>query len=146
MNSHFENICRWHAERDIPVGASKFDDPQPRERRARLIAEEFCEAMEALGLIVETTVFGVEAKSIFFHRSRYRLNPKPIEFLDALADLDFVCDGSAVEFGWDMDEARRRVQVSNDTKPKERDENGKIIKGANFVPPDLRDLVYGSQS
>jgi len=46
---------------------------------------------------------------------------------------------------WDLDEALRRVHVSNlsklvDDKPLRR-EDGKVLKGPNYAPPSLIDLV-----
>jgi predicted HAD superfamily Cof-like phosphohydrolase len=46
---------------------------------------------------------------------------------------------------WDLDEALRRVHHSNlsklvDGKPLRR-EDGKVLKGPNYCPPDLLDLV-----
>ena len=68
------------------------------------------------------------------------------ELLDGLADLVYVTYGYAATFGWDLDEAIRRVHASNmsklgeDGKPIYR-EDGKVLKGPNFEPPDLKDLV-----
>ena len=66
--------------------------------------------------------------------------------LKELADLVYVCYGYADRFGWDLDEAVRRVHISNmsklddDGKPIFR-EDGKILKSTNYKAPDLRDLV-----
>jgi predicted HAD superfamily Cof-like phosphohydrolase len=51
-----------------------------------------------------------------------------------------------VEFGWDFDEAFKRVHESNMSKLDEegkpiRRQDGKILKGPNYQAPDLRDLV-----
>jgi NTP pyrophosphatase (non-canonical NTP hydrolase) len=63
-----------------------------------------------------------------------------------LADLVYVSFGYAATFGWDLDEALRRVHASNmsklgdDGKPIYR-EDGKVLKGDNYQPPSLKDLV-----
>jgi len=63
-----------------------------------------------------------------------------------LADLLYVIYGYAVTFGWDLDEAFRRVHESNmsklgdDGKPI-KDNNGKVMKGPNYKRPNLKDLV-----
>lgn len=67
--------------------------------------------------------------------------------LKELADLVYVCYGYADRFGWDLDEAFRRVHLSNMSKldpvtgkPIFR-EDGKILKSSAYKEPNLRDLV-----
>lgn len=68
------------------------------------------------------------------------------EILKELADVLYVTYGFAASHGWDLDEAFRRVHASNmsklglDGKPIYRDD-GKVLKGPNYEPPDLRDLI-----
>lgn len=68
------------------------------------------------------------------------------ESLKELADLIYVCYGYAATFGWNLDEAVKRVHESNmsklgdDGKPIYR-EDGKVLKGPNYKKPDLTDLV-----
>ena len=67
------------------------------------------------------------------------------EALKELADLVYVCYQLAAAVGWDLDEALDRVQASNmsklvDGKPIRR-EDGKVLKGPNYQPPNLIDLV-----
>lgn len=66
-------------------------------------------------------------------------------YLKELCDVCYVVVGTAVSFGWDFDEAFRRVHDSNmsklvDGKP-EKDSDGKVMKGPNYKPCDLGDLV-----
>ena len=65
--------------------------------------------------------------------------------LKELADLVFVCYQYAAARGWDLDTAMRRVFESNmsklvDGKPLRR-EDGKVLKGPNYQPPILDDLI-----
>ena len=66
--------------------------------------------------------------------------------LKELADLVYVCYQYAENIGWDLDEALDRVHRSNlskldaDNKPIYR-EDGKVLKGPNYKPPNLKDLV-----
>ena len=79
------------------------------------------------------------------------------EFLDAvadepdenqlkeLADLVYVAFQYAAARGWELDEALDRVYESNmsklvDGQPLRR-EDGKVLKGPNYKPPFLEDLV-----
>ena len=66
--------------------------------------------------------------------------------LKELADVIYVANGYAATFGWDLDEAVRRVHASNmsklgpDLKPVLRDD-GKVLKGDQYEEPDLSDLI-----
>lgn len=68
------------------------------------------------------------------------------ECLKELADLVYVAFQYAAAAGWDLDEALTRVHKSNLSKldenlrPIKRDD-GKVIKGPNYQPPSLIDLV-----
>jgi NTP pyrophosphatase (non-canonical NTP hydrolase) len=65
--------------------------------------------------------------------------------LKELSDLVYVCFQFAAALGWELDEALDRVHKSNlsklvDGKPLYR-EDGKCLKGPNYQPPYLSDLV-----
>lgn len=68
------------------------------------------------------------------------------EQLKELADLVYVCYQMAASQEWDLDEAMHRIHTSNmsklgeDGKPIYR-EDGKVLKGPNYEPPTLTDLV-----
>jgi NTP pyrophosphatase (non-canonical NTP hydrolase) len=62
-----------------------------------------------------------------------------------LADLVYVTYGYAATFGWNLDEAVRRVHASNMSKLDEDGqpifrEDGKVLKGPNYKEPYLEDL------
>tara|TARA_R100000008_G_C3533007_1_gene140342 strand:- start:3 stop:443 length:441 start_codon:yes stop_codon:yes gene_type:complete len=99
-----------------------------RTRQRNLITEEFKEFLEADGML-------------------FRSAPQfPQDCLKELADLVYVCYQYAANMGWDLDEAMHRVHTSNmsklgdDGKPVTR-EDGKVLKGPNYKPPNLEDLV-----
>ena len=102
-----------------------------REKRTyqkRLVIEEFKEFLEAEDLL-------------------FRDNPTiKAECLKELADLVYVCYQYAENMGWFLDEALDRVHKSNmsklgeDGKPVYR-EDGKVLKGPNYKPPTLTDLI-----
>ena len=93
-----------------------------------LIVEEFKEFLEADGML-------------FRHGNNVQ-----VECLKELADLVYVCYQYAANMRWDLDEALNRVHTSNmskldeDGKPIYR-EDGKVLKGPNYLPPNLDDLV-----
>jgi predicted HAD superfamily Cof-like phosphohydrolase len=93
-----------------------------------LIVEEFKEFLEAEQLLLKD-----------FTRNKE-------DCLKELADLVYVCYQYAANMDWDLDEAMDRVHKSNMSKlddngdPIYRDD-GKVLKGPNYAPPTLTDLV-----
>jgi predicted HAD superfamily Cof-like phosphohydrolase len=68
------------------------------------------------------------------------------ECLKELSDLVYVCYQYAANLGWDLDEALNRVHQSNMSKLDDNGnpiyrEDGKVLKGPNYQPPNLNDLV-----
>jgi len=93
-----------------------------------LIVEEFKEFLEADN---DMYLMGVKDKA---------------HCLKELADLVYVCYQYAENMSWDLDEALNRVHQSNMTKLDEDGdpiyrEDGKVLKGPNYKPPNLNDLV-----
>ena len=70
------------------------------------------------------------------------------EELKELADLVYVCFQYAENMEWDLEEAMNRVHKSNmsklglDGKPIYR-VDGKVLKGPNYAPPEMTDLING---
>jgi predicted HAD superfamily Cof-like phosphohydrolase len=96
--------------------------------QAKLIVEEYTEVIDALCL---------------FDQDNKQTHS---DLLKELADLVFVCYQAAENMGWDLDETMHRVFQSNMSKLDEegkpiRNEDGKILKGANYQAPNLLDLV-----
>ena len=82
-----------------------------------------------------------------FEEFKTAVNTEPYENeLKELADLVYVCYQYAENMEWDLDEALKRVHNSNmsklglDGKPIRR-ADGKVLKGPNYQPPNLIDLV-----
>jgi predicted HAD superfamily Cof-like phosphohydrolase len=67
--------------------------------------------------------------------------------LKELMDVHYMASALCVVFGWDEEEAFRRVQASNmskvwdDGKPRFHPVTGKILKPQSYQPPKLEDLV-----
>jgi len=111
---------------------SKYNLKNSADRATRavqhgLIVEEFKEFLQAEGML-------------FMHGRNHQEHA-----LKELADLVYVCYQYAENMGWFLDEALDRVHVSNmskldeDGKPIYR-EDGKVLKGPDYKPPDLSDL------
>ena len=102
-------------------------DRQNRAKQHSLIVEEFKEFLQAEGML-------------FMHGRNHQEHA-----LNELADLVYVCYQYAENMGWFLDEALNRVHESNmsklddDGKPIYRDD-GKVLKGPNYKPPNLEDL------
>ena len=68
--------------------------------------------------------------------------------LKELADLVYVAFQYAENMEWDLEEALHRVHKSNmsklglDGKPIRRSD-GKVLKGPNYQPPTLTDIING---
>jgi NTP pyrophosphatase (non-canonical NTP hydrolase) len=113
-------VFRLAAEQSIDP-----DDELTQDMQLTLIKEEFDELMEA-------------------HINEDTTSDKA-HTLKELADLVFVCYQYAIARNWNLDTAMKRVFESNmskfvDGKPLRR-EDGKILKGPDYKPPFLDDLV-----
>jgi len=113
-------VFRLAAEQSIDP-----NDEHTQEMQLTLIREEFNELLEA-------------------HINEDNDEDK-IHTLKELADLVFVCYQYAVARNWNLDIALTRVFESNMSKFVDgvalRREDGKILKGPNYHPPFLDDLV-----
>ena len=66
--------------------------------------------------------------------------------LKELSDLVYVCYQFAANKEWDLDEAMDRVHKSNMSKLDDNGQpiyrqDGKVLKGPNYKPPNLTDLL-----
>jgi len=126
MSSHQEQAISFRLAMGQPLNLFSRDVVKLQKT---LISEEYQELLAALYLASD---------DLGNKRARE-------EALKELADLVYVCYQLAAAVGWDLDEALDRVQASNmsklvDGKPIRR-EDGKILKGPNYQPPNLIDLV-----
>ena len=119
--SNGEMLKQFH-ETYLAERNRKWQEDGLEELASKLIAEEFKEFMDETG-------------------------DNQAALLKELADLVYVCYGYADRFGWDLDEAFRRVHLSNMSKldpvtgkPIFR-EDGKILKSSAYKEPNLGDLV-----
>ena len=107
-----------------PIGTTQ---EEILELQSNLIFEEFYEFFDAFDVLPRS----VEASA---------------DTLKELADLVYVCFQFAAAIGWELDEALDRVHKSNlsklvDGKPLRRPSDNKVLKGPNYQPPYLNDLV-----
>ena len=100
------------------------------DMQVELINEESCEFLEA-------------AEELFADPEDPKLRE---DLVKELSDLVFVCYQFAAAFSIDLDEAMTRVFESNMSKLDEQGnpiyrEDGKVLKGPNYMPPNLSDCV-----
>ena len=104
------------------------NDLNSRKMQKDLIVEEFKEFIEA-----------------DYNMAMMDINSRA-DCLKELADLVYVAAQYAENMDWDLEQALRRVHQSNmsklgeDGKPIRR-ADGKVLKGPNYEPPTLTDLV-----
>ncbi len=137
-------VTEFHRAFNLPIGGLDFMPDNDRVRlRARLIAEEFCEMLDAMfnldGKETQVNAIGVLLADII-QDSTVRVDMP--EFADALADLDYVIEGSRIEFGIDGAPVAAAVHAANmaklgpDGRPIVR-ADGKVTKPEGWTPPDI---------
>jgi len=133
MNDYESKVRDFHVAFDAAVDVP-FSEELLNLRRT-LIAEEVKE------------LFAEFDKAIAELRAGGTVSKKTCaEMMKEMADVQYVLSGSAVTFGLPIDKVYARVHDSNmsklgdDGKPLRR-EDGKVLKGPNYHPPVLDDLV-----
>jgi hypothetical protein len=117
-----EMVTDYHKTANLDIGTPFSEaDYELCNLRWELIEEEYKELMEEVDFVED--------------------------ILKEMADLVYVLYGAAVTFGWNLDEAVRRVHENNmgrciqpDGTIKRR-EDGKVIKNPEYPKVDLSDLV-----
>lgn len=117
-------VREWHEAFDVPVVDAPGIPESRLQMRLAILEEEVAELRAA-----------AEAGDM-------------VEVLDALCDIQYVLDGTFLEFGLHGVKGKAMVEVhaSNmsklgiDGRPVLR-EDGKVLKGPHFFPPDLASLL-----
>ncbi|WP_136444040.1 nucleoside triphosphate pyrophosphohydrolase family protein [Pacificoceanicola onchidii] len=117
-------VRAWHEAFEVPIKDSPVLPEDRVQMRLAILEEEVAELREA-----------VEAGDM-------------VEVLDALCDIQYVLDGTFLEFGMHgvKGAAMGEVHASNMSKLGENGapvlrEDGKVLKGPNFFPPNLRQFL-----
>ena len=122
-------VLEFHEAFNLPTGDRGDLTIELIDLRVKLLREELEE--------VETALYA------FYNEPCVE---REIDVLKEMCDLNYVLSGTAVVFGLDLEEAFYRVHESNmsklgdDGKPIYRDD-GKVLKGARYMPPFLEDLI-----
>lgn len=152
VKTGFQHVKAFHEAFGHPVH-QRPTVPSCEDVRLRLalILEEFIELTEACTKSESSTV---EALTTHLHHAMDRVRALQaddiqvdlVEVADALTDINYVTYGAGHCFGVDLDACMQVVQASNmsklgvDGKPI-YNEHGKIMKGPNYQPPDLTQVL-----
>jgi len=113
----------------------------------RIDLEGFLELVAGCGITVYAHGFPGELSDCAFISNGN--TPDPVEIADALGDGIYVKYGHAIERGIPLDDVLREIHRSNmsklgdDGKQILRDD-GKVLKGPNYSPPDIAKVLYGA--
>lgn len=168
--SHHRNsidlVRQFHTTFDHPVAkALTVGDAKLRRLRVLLIASELAELAQALGVPLEVEVKPVRMTALSKFEPTEMMNGMVqkvwvapaelcysdnlvdlVETADALGDLDYVVQGGNLVFGIPAGAVMYEIHSSNmskldlDGKPI-RDADGKIVKGPNYVPPNIKGVL-----
>lgn len=137
---HDTPVVEFHEVFGLPVAWSPTIPAEDRRKlRCKLLLEEVLEFCAASGFVVREQERDGQLKLELFALGG---PPDLVEAADGLADIRYIVDGSALEWGIPLEKCLREVHRSNmskageDGKPIIR-EDGKLLKGPNFTPPQL---------
>jgi hypothetical protein len=111
-----------------------------------MLAEEFHELAGAIFGPVWRRLLEVAVEFLLESNEPQNLTIDSVEVIDALTDISYLVEGRFVGVGVPSDAAFDEVHASNmsklgaDGKPIYR-EDGKILKGPNYCPPNLAPLL-----
>lgn len=132
-----EQVAEFHRAMKCPERSNPGEIPEERVRlRLKLIGEEFLELVYAM-----TDSKGDLSDAVAEFRETIDdaiIKVDMVKMTDALADLDYVVEGTRLEFGIDGDLIAGAVHAANMAKlggPTRED--GKILKPEGWKPPDI---------
>lgn len=138
-----KNVKEFHEAGNQPV----LDKPQipPEDRvilRGKLITEEYFETMEAL--FPELEEYFNHLKETVQEKIKEtnpdETPPNIVELADGLGDLDYVVEGTRLEFGINGEPVGMEIQRSNMAKFGPGSwirEDGKVMKPPDWTAPDI---------
>jgi len=149
--AHYERVKEFMrlAKQTGPENIS-LPDSKTRFLRAKLILEEAMETVRALGFNpyfipgMATTGYLDIKNNIGFTEQE----PNLVEILDGCADISVVTIGTLIACGCPDKPLLEEVDRSNLSKfstDYSFREDGKLLKGKDFVPPDIRAIVNNNE-
>lgn len=133
MKTHCDMVREFMTEvagQACPTVPTKLDTDTLR-LRLRLIAEEADELLQSCQISRNCQISNIYSDDVDYS-----------EFLDALADLEYVIAGTYVAMGIDGEAVFQEVHRSNMAKKGGHlNEVGKFIKPATWTPPNIQQFV-----
>jgi predicted HAD superfamily Cof-like phosphohydrolase len=141
--SRRHTVTDFHVAIGAPVHHTPHVPSDARVRlRLRLIAEEFLELLEACLDIPDEEAWNEFAQVTLDAAKVFPVRVDLPEAVDALADLDYVIEGTRLEFGVDGELVHVEVHAANMRKlGGPVDEHGKQRKPDGWTPPDIRRVL-----
>lgn len=138
------HVAEFHELADIPLLREPSIPPNERVRlRARLITEEYLELMQSLYRNNSVRIAAI-GQMIEFIIANEEPEIDLAEFADATCDLDYVVEGSRLEFGIDGYPIAKAIHEANMKKVEgniERRNDDKILKPEGWKPADIDKLL-----
>lgn len=130
-------VRAFHAKFGHPIAHTPRIPSEDRVRfRAKLINEEYLELLDALFILPNIKEMETIKKLLRFLITECDVAVDLPEAMDALADLDYVIEGTRVEFGVDGAPLAAEVQRANLSKDP-NGPDGKPVKPPTWTPPDI---------
>lgn len=145
---HDTPVVEFHEAFNAPVAWSPTVPSHDRRKlRCSLLLEETLEFCTASGFVVRQVERDGEMHlGLFDFGAQGDDSTNLVEVADALADIRYVTDGAALEWGIPLEKCLREVHRSNMGKLGEGSKpllraDGKILKGPLFTRPDLASIL-----
>lgn len=145
-----EQVLEFHRVFEHPTADKPTIPAEQRVRfRLRLIAEEFFELVKATVRGSNDGLFdaiGDAEDALQWAIDQGPVNVDLVELADAMADLDYVVEGTRLEYGIDGRPVAAEVHRSNmaklgpDGRPIKR-ADGKTVKPPSWTPPDIEGVL-----
>lgn len=119
MTDYYGMVMEFHKKYGhVIADKPKIPCYEIEELRRKLIAEEIEELAEAM-----------DSQNL-------------VDIADALGDVIVVVIGTAISYGIPLNEVFTEVHRSNMTKSDRKNEYGKTVKGPDFSPANIKDIIY----
>ena len=148
----FVRVCEFHKVFGRPVAAEvSAPNADVRLLRYRLLFEEVLEFGRAVGIegLCEHSDEDFD-KEVKLALADFKIDPEaPVDLpgaADALGDIDYVCQGANIVFGFPAEHVAREIHRANMSKlgfdglPM-YDAAGKIMKSPHYRPPDVKQVL-----
>lgn len=132
-----EQVKEFHEAFCAPVlKTPQIPDSARIRLRLKLISEEFFEFLES---VIDSKKELRYIRENVFNTILYKnINVNMPDLADALADLDYVVEGTRLEFGINGESIANEVHRSNMEKiGGEKRYDGKVLKPKNWKPPNI---------